>query len=556
MVITLFGDPEKPASGVIEARTPLAALPERAHTPDRCATSAPKTSRFPSLTPTPDDHPARVVDRAAQRRRAPPFHPLPFRLPENTRLTNTSPFPSLPQQRREKSGTNLVKRMSNHEEDEPFKLLDVPTPAFSVGSDLDPGLTKAPTPKRKKGKEPKMVTDAEKLRLNVCAQIKALETAAKGKLGDYKYELACINGGLKQVECDSSPNPILRFIGYVSGYAAAFGKGLTHTRYTILLSEPRYWEYTSDRAEAAANGNKEPLLFIIVSKCAADNYAANFLTDDTGNVRPHRKTLDAIRAELEELHPNRHIILIDVPARLLGCAREGGSKGGYKACKAITPAGRDLLEHMLKMLMLTAVSCGITVGGIATVCADINEDWLKQLVNGEASTAPPDLLDAAFAKYKMVRIEWLKQARERIVVGRGLHYVFMHLRYTWAAKMCKKLTALALGCHNPDQDIGADDINVIKQLAFMMHILAGGKNRLKFIKTVIAKLKEDAAEDDVSKLPDHTSELLANLAKIDLPDFLDLTDDTDDDDDEEDDDEEEDDDDDEEEEEEEDEEDE
>ena len=420
--------------------------------------------------------------------------------------------------------------MSNHEEDELFKLPDVPTPAFSVGSDLDPGLTKAPTPKRKKGKEPKMVTDAEKLRLNVCAQIEALETAAKGKLGDYKYELACINGGLKQVECDSSPNPILRFIGYVSGYAAAFGKGLTHTRYKILLSEPRYWEYTSDRAEAAANGNKEPLLFIIVSKCAADNYAANFLTDDTGNVRPHRKTLDGIRVELEELHPNRHIILIDVPARLLGCAREGGSKGGYKACKAITPAGRDLLEHMLKMLMLTAVSCGITVGGIATVCADINEDWLKQLVNGEASTAPPDLLDAAFAKYKMVRIEWLKQVRERIVVGRGLHYVFMHLRYTWAAKMCKKLTALALGCHNPDQDIGADDINVIKQLAFMMHTLAGGKNRLKFIKTVIAKLKEDAAEDDVSKLPDHTSELLANLAKIDLPDFLDLTDDTDDDD--------------------------
>jgi len=195
---------------------------------------------------------------------------------------------------------------------------------------------------------------------------------------------------------------------------------------------------------------------------------------------------------------------------------------------------------MLKMLMLTAVSCGITVGGIATICADINEDWLKQLVNGEASTAPPDLLDAAFAKYKMVRIEWLKQVRERIVVGRGLHYVFMHLRYTWAAKMCKKLTALALGCHNPDQDIGADDINVIKQLAFMMHTLAGGKNRLKFIKTVIAKLKEDAAEDDVSKLPDHTSELLANLAKIDLPDFLDLTDDTDDDDDEEEEEEEED----------------
>ena len=40
-------------------------------------------------------------------------------------------------------------------------------------------------------------------------------------------------------------------------------------------------------------------------------------------------------------------------------------------------------------------------------------------------------------------------------------------------------------------------------------------------------------------MPDHTSELLANLAKIDLPDFLDLTDDTDYDDDEEDDDEEE-----------------
>ena len=51
--------------------------------------------------------------------------------------------------------------------------------------------------------------------------------------------------------------------------------------------------------------------------------------------------------------------------------------------------------------------------------------------------------------------------------------------------------------------------------------------------------KNQLLEDDVSKLPDHTSELLANLAKIDLPDFLDLTDDTDDDDDEEDDDEEE-----------------
>ena len=70
----MFGDPEKPASGVIEARTPLATLPERANTPDRCAASAPKTSRFPSLTPTPDDHP-----RAGRRSRrpAPPRAPVP-----------------------------------------------------------------------------------------------------------------------------------------------------------------------------------------------------------------------------------------------------------------------------------------------------------------------------------------------------------------------------------------------------------------------------------------------------------------------------------------------
>ncbi|ACO64870.1 predicted protein [Micromonas commoda] len=292
----------------------------------------------------------------------------------------------------------------------------------------------------------------------------------------------------------------------------------------MWLADERYWQHTIDAAEAAVKGEKIPLLFILVSKCAADDYAANFLRDERGNERPHRKTLNEIRAELELLHRDRHIILIDVPARLFGCSRMKPTSTGYPGCESCTDAGLTTLDHMLRVVMTTAVSCGIAVGGIATICADVREDWLNKLVNGTGATTPPSLLDDAVAEYELKRMKWTDVVSGNVSVGRGLHYVFMHIvGYPEAAKMCKKLTAYALGVFKDDRDlvIGREDAKVLVNLAFMLHNFVGAKARRDFINILIdAKLKLD-----VSKQQDYRSEMSSNLVNINVPDdmIIDLT---------------------------------
>ena len=403
---------------------------------------------------------------------------------------------------------------------------DLPTVSDFAGGQ-DPGLIEARSLRRKRDQTEESYATEERRR-NKNAAIAALEIASEKLLisdsaNDSKYELGCVRAGMERVQLDNSDNPIKRFVSFVSGYAAAYGRGLTKTEYRMWLADERYWQHTIDAAETAVKGEKIPLLFILVSKCAADDYAANFLSDERGNVRLHRRTLNDICAELERRHPDRHIILIDVPARLFGCSRSEPTSTGYPACETCTDAGRKILDHMLRVVMTTAVSCGIAVGGIATICYDVTEDWLNDLVNGPGACSPPSLLDNAVANYELQRMKWADAVPGKVSVGRGLHYVFMHIvGDPEAAIMCKKLTAYALGIFKDDRDlvIGTENANVLVKLAFMLHNLMGAKARRNLIKTLIEeKLKE------LEKDPPDYSEMASNLAKIDIPDglIIDLT---------------------------------
>ena len=256
-----------------------------------------------------------------------------------------------------------------------------------------------------------------------------------------------------------------------------------------------------------------------MSKCAADNYCAQMRRDENLKVRKHRITLDEIRRELGEMFPTRLIILLDIPARLFGCARSKATSDGYTGCAAVTAAGKVILRHMLMVLLPTAAACGFDVAGIVTICADITEEWLLDTIHGPTSLNPLPMMHGTVANFPRMRMEWYG-VHDRIVVGRGLHYVFMHLQeYEDVAEICLRLTVIALGINRKDEDIGIGSENhaIMIKIAFMFHTLAGALGRAMWKEAQI-----DAAlnNPDVNQLPpDWNQRLKGWVGVIDLDDF-------------------------------------
>lgn len=357
--------------------------------------------------------------------------------------------------------------------DLPLDFPVIPSCGFSRGANEDPGLARAI-------QTTVDLSPAERWRLNNCTRITAVEKAVKVKLGDTTFKQGCMRAGKEAMETCGSTNPIVRFAKYIEGYADAVGRGVTHEDFKMWLATPAYWEdtITVAKAPATARDNRTPMVFVSVSKCAADKYCAQMRRDEYDQVRDHRRTLDEIRDKLAEMFPANLIILLDVPATLFGCARSKPIRG-YSGCRAVTAAGKVILQHMLMVILPTAAACGFAVGGIATICADVTEDWLTAMKNGPTSVTPPPMLYDTVANFRRMRVEWFA-ARDRVVVGRGLHYVFMHLRdYPDVARICKTLTAIALGIDRSDEaiGIGSEDHATMVKLATMFHTLAGGRGR-------------------------------------------------------------------------------
>ena len=392
-----------------------------------------------------------------------------------------------------------------------------PVCLFSRGANEDPGLARAI-------QTTVDLSPAERRRLNNCTRITAVEKAVKVKLGDNTFKQGCMRAGKEAMEACGSTNPIKRCVKYVQGYAAAVGQGVTHEDVQMWLAKEKYWEdllKLADDADAdAAEKNKTPMVFVIVSKCAADDYCAQMRTDKNGKEREHRRTLDEIREKLTEMYPANLIILIDIPATLFGCAR-GKRTRGYSSCRAVTAAGKVILKHMLMVLLPTAAACGFAVGGIATICADITETWLSETIHGDTVINPPPMLYGADAMFPRMRMRW-RDVRERVVIGRGTHYVFMHLKdFREVAKVCVNLTAIALGINRRDEavGIGNEDHDIMVRLAVLFHTLAGAKGRREWRAARINKELHDINPEDHPNAPPWQDALHGNLADINVGDF-------------------------------------
>ena len=379
-------------------------------------------------------------------------------------------------------------------------------------------------PGKARGKTSVGMSSAEVQRTHKNAGITAVEKAVKVKLGDNTFKQGCMRAGKEAMEACGSTNPIKRCVKYVQGYAAAVGQGVTHEDVQMWLAKEKYWEdllKLADDADAdAAEKNKTPMVFVIVSKCAADDYCAQMRTDKNGKEREHRRTLDEIREKLTEMYPANLIILIDIPATLFGCAR-GKRTRGYSSCRAVTAAGKVILKHMLMVLLPTAAACGFAVGGIATICADITETWLSETIHGDTVINPPPMLYGADAMFPRMRMRW-RDVRERVVIGRGTHYVFMHLKdFREVAKVCVNLTAIALGINRRDEavGIGNEDHDIMVRLAVLFHTLAGAKGRREWRAARINKELHDINPEDHPNAPPWQDALHGNLADINVGDF-------------------------------------
>ena len=312
------------------------------------------------------------------------------------------------------------------------------------------------------------------------------------------HHLGCIKAGMGTAK--QNRNPILRWIMFVMAYSSAFSKSFTD-EFTLWVSRQDYWQTEIDRAPAGARKYKPPLLFIIISKCSADDYCANM---NQGNAHPHRQTLDNIRTLIETMFPGHHIILIDIPATLFGCKR-GMTKKGYKSCKTSSKAGLTVLKHIIKMLIAAALACGIQVLGISSISATIDQGWIDALLDGsedDLGTGLPELLFGTEASYRITCLKW--ETTYDTIRGRGLHYVFMHMSDTQAidgltvGQICTRLTAWSLGvCNRAEQSIiGERDAYQIRKLAFMMHDVIGVRMSREWLTSKWAEKYDDDDDDD------------------------------------------------------------
>ncbi len=393
-----------------------------------------------------------------------------------------------------------------------------PVCSFAKGSPRDPGKTRGIQTSVE-------LSPADVRRLDKNARIDAVEKAAKASIKDLPFTLGCVRAGKEAMETCGSTNLIKRFAKYVQGYAAAVGQGVTHEDVQMWLAKSDYWEDTMKIAETAfaARDNRTPMVFIIVSKCAADDYCAQMRTDENGNVRKHRVTLNKIRHELSNIFPANLIILLDVPATLFGCARTKPTERGYKGCKKPSAAGKEILRHMLMVLLPTAAACGFVVGGIATICHDITEDWLSETIHRTDVSRPPHMLYGSEAYFPRMRLNW-RDVHMRVVVGRGTHYVFMHLEdFPDVADICVRLTAIALGIDRRDEaiGIGSDDHQTMVKLAVLFHTLAGARGRIEWRATRVKKKLHDVNPEEYPNAPSWKDALHGNLADIDVCDFED-----------------------------------
>jgi len=396
-----------------------------------------------------------------------------------------------------------------------------PVCSFAKGSPRDPGNTRGIQTSVE-------MSEADVRRLDKNARIAAVEQAAKARIKDVPFSMGCVRAGKEAMETCGSTNIIKRFAKYVQGYAAAVGQGVTHEDVEMWLAKSEYWADTMDIAETAftARDNRTPMVFIIVSKCAADDYCAQMRTDENNNVRQHRVTLNTIRDKLSVMFPANLIILLDVPATLFGCARTKPTERGYKGCKKSSAAGKEILRHMLMVLLPTAAACGFMVGGIATICHDITEDWLFETIHNETMhrtrvIQPPPMLYGSEAYFPRRRLQW-SDVHMRVVVGRGPHYVFMHLEdFPDVADICVRLTAIALGINRRDESIGigSDDHQTLVKLAVLFHTLAGARGRIEWRATRVKKQLHDVNPEKYPNAPSWNDALHGSLADIDVGDF-------------------------------------
>ena len=110
----------------------------------------------------------------------------------------------------------------------------------------------------------------------------------------------------------------------------------------------------------------------------------------------------------------------------------------------------------------------------------------------------------------------------RVVVGRGTHYVFMHMEdFPDVADICVRLTALALGINRRDEaiGIGSDDHDIMVKLAVLFHTLAGARGRIEWRAAQVKEKMHDVNPEEYPNAPSWKDALHKNLADIDVCDF-------------------------------------
>ena len=143
-----------------------------------------------------------------------------------------------------------------------------PLPISTLEGVVDPGEIKAPNDEydeRQRHNQAMLRVERDAAK-EIDEQIEAKK---RDSLSEPEHHLGCIRAGMTQAK--QEPNPILRWIAFVMAYASTFSNSFTNV-FTLWVAKQEYWQTEITRAGAGARKFKHPLLFMIISKCSADDY--------------------------------------------------------------------------------------------------------------------------------------------------------------------------------------------------------------------------------------------------------------------------------------------
>ena len=233
---------------------------------------------------------------------------------------------------------------------------------------------------------------------------------------------------------------------------------------SLWLAKDSFWKTSLDQLATArrSGDNRPPKIYINITKCSIEDYVAGMSTGPRdGPPLPHTMRHNELTEHLQRVHPESLVIVLDFPARQIGCVGEN---------EWICEEEMDDFEVFLLNLVSAVLVAGFFAHGIGIEAIAVSTAAVKmsRLRNTLMFSMRVPVLSGRATR---TEIEALTDDLPKLTIRRGIHYHFLNVPHA-LFRHCAMLVLLwAMGA---DEKVIEDGLNPtsarrIRKLCHRMH---------------------------------------------------------------------------------------